>query len=132
MNTKITLINQILSAKKENPATDTSALEREIDGLVYGLYGLTEEEIGIRLLNFIDSDKYQIFIMGHSCGLSDRTLLNKLFEHDNCVSIKVFYHQIDETTDNYSDIVRNISRNFTSKAVMREKVVNKMYSKSLS
>ena len=26
---------------------DTSALEAEIDGLVYGLYGLTEEEIGI-------------------------------------------------------------------------------------
>jgi hypothetical protein len=26
---------------------DTSALEREIDRLVYGLYGLTEEEIRI-------------------------------------------------------------------------------------
>ena len=27
--------------------TDTSALEREIDALVYKLYGLTEEEIAI-------------------------------------------------------------------------------------
>jgi len=35
----------ILSAKKENPAADTVALEREIDGLVYGLYGLSQEEI---------------------------------------------------------------------------------------
>jgi hypothetical protein len=43
----ITLVNQILSAKKENPAADTSALEREIDKLVYGLYGLTDEEIAV-------------------------------------------------------------------------------------
>jgi len=37
----------ILSTKKENPAADTATLEREIDGLVYGLYGLTEEEVRI-------------------------------------------------------------------------------------
>ncbi|GHT06232.1 hypothetical protein AGMMS49525_14300 [Bacteroidia bacterium] len=43
----ITLVNQILSAKKENPVADTSALEKEIDKLVYELYGLTEEEIKI-------------------------------------------------------------------------------------
>ena len=41
------LVNQILSAKKENPAADTSALEREIDLLVYGSYGLTEGEVKI-------------------------------------------------------------------------------------
>ena len=41
------LVNQILSAKKENPATDTTVLERQIDELVYELYGLTEEDIGI-------------------------------------------------------------------------------------
>ena len=38
---------QIHILKKENPAADTAALEREIDVLVYGLYGLTEEEIKI-------------------------------------------------------------------------------------
>lgn len=38
---------KILTAKKANPQTDTSAWEREIDGLVYGLYGLTEEEIAV-------------------------------------------------------------------------------------
>ena len=63
--------------------------------------------------------------MGHSCGNSDRTLLNTLFEHPNCDSVKVYYHQIDENTDNYSQIVRNISRNFNDKAAMRDKVVNK-------
>lgn len=38
---------KIIELKKNNPNADTSALEREIDGLVYGLYGLTEEEIAV-------------------------------------------------------------------------------------
>jgi hypothetical protein len=78
-----------------------------------------------QLLNFVESDLYQICVFGHSCGISDRTLLNTLFEHKNCVSIKVFYHQKEDGTDNYSDVVRNISRNFTDKAAMRMKVANK-------
>jgi len=40
----ITLVDQILAAKKSDPHADTSALENEIDQLVYELYGLTEEE----------------------------------------------------------------------------------------
>ena len=84
-----------------------------------------------RMLNFINSDKYQVIILGHSCGNSDRTLLNTLFEHENCVSIKPYYFQYTndkgEIKDNYSDIVRNISRSFTDKKSMRDKVVNKTY-----
>lgn len=40
-------VDQILTLKKDNPAADTFALEREIDEMVYALYGLTEEEIEI-------------------------------------------------------------------------------------
>lgn len=40
-------VDQILSLKKENPQADTSVLEREIDLMVYELYGLSEEEIKI-------------------------------------------------------------------------------------
>lgn len=58
-----------------------------------------------RLLEFIESAPYQIFIMGHSCGNSDRTLLNTLFEHKNCISIKPFYYK-NEERDNYTDIVQ--------------------------
>ena len=43
----IALVNKILSAKQSNPAADTTALEREIDVLVYELYGLTAEEMAI-------------------------------------------------------------------------------------
>lgn len=43
-NLIIELIDQILAAKKSDSHADTSALENEIDQLVYDLYGLTEEE----------------------------------------------------------------------------------------
>ena len=43
----IAKVDQILSLKKDNPEADTSALEREIDTLVYQLYNLTDEEIAI-------------------------------------------------------------------------------------
>ena len=78
-----------------------------------------------KLLQFIESAPYQVYIMGHSCGNSDRTLLNTLFEHKNCVSIKPYYYQKDDGSDNYMDIVQNISRNFTDMKVMRDRVVNK-------
>ena len=39
--------SEIMSAKRANPQADTSELEKEIDELVYKLYGLTEEEIKI-------------------------------------------------------------------------------------
>ncbi len=78
-----------------------------------------------KLLDFIDSEKFQVLIMGHSCGLSDRTLLNTIFEHNYCRSIKVFYHQRDDGTDNYTEIIQNISRHFNKKKIMREKIVNK-------
>lgn len=77
------------------------------------------------LLEFIALGPYQVFIMGHSCGNSDRTLLNTLFEHDNCLSIKVFYRQYKDGTDNYIDLIKNISRNFNNKPNMRDIVVNR-------
>jgi hypothetical protein len=41
------LVDQILNAKKSDPNTDTTALETEIDQMVYQLYNLTAEEIQI-------------------------------------------------------------------------------------
>ena len=76
-------------------------------------------------LTFIASAPYQVYIMGHSCGASDRTLLNTLFEHPNCVSIKPFYYKNNEGQDNYIESVQNISRNFSDAQKMRDRVVNK-------
>ncbi|HHT9106915.1 MAG TPA: hypothetical protein ACFYD7_13745 [Candidatus Wujingus californicus] len=43
----ITLVDQILTAKQKDPQTDTSALESQIDVMIYKLYGLTYEEVKI-------------------------------------------------------------------------------------
>ena len=43
----ISKITQILETKKIDQAADTSSLEKQIDQLVYKLYGLTEEEISL-------------------------------------------------------------------------------------
>ena len=85
-----------------------------------------------KILSFIESEPYQILIMGHSCGNSDRTLLNTLFEHKNCVSIKPYYHQIDAEHDNYIELIQNISRNFKDMKLMRDRVVNKTYCEPLT
>lgn len=85
-----------------------------------------------KILSFIESAPFQVLIMGHSCGNSDRTLLNTLFEHDNCVSIKPYYYQKENGTDNYIDLIQNISRNFTDMKKMRDRVVNKTYCEPLS
>lgn len=75
------------------------------------------------LLHIVDREEFEVYIMGHSCGLSDRTLLNKLFEHKNCLSIRVFYHQREDGTNDYHDKIINIYRHFNDKSLMRELVV---------
>ena len=83
------------------------------------------------MLEFLMSAPFQVLIMGHSCGNSDRTLLNTVFEHENCVSIKPFYHKWDEDSDNYLELVQNISRNFTNMRLFRDRVVNKEQCKTM-
>ena len=93
-----------------------------------------------KMLQFIDAAPFQIYIMGHSCGNSDRTLLNTLFEHKNCISIKPFYYTWTEkdkdgneqVKDNYLEIIQNISRNFTDMKKFRDRVVNKLYCKEIT
>ena len=41
------IVEQVLRIKHETPNADVSDLEREIDQIVYQLYGLTDEEIAI-------------------------------------------------------------------------------------
>ncbi|MEE1261296.1 MAG: AbiH family protein [Paludibacteraceae bacterium] len=78
-----------------------------------------------QLLQFIEGAPFQVFIMGHSCGNSDRTLLNTIFEHENCISIKPFYYVKGKGEDDYSDISTNIYRNFKNKVLYRDRVMKK-------
>jgi abortive infection AbiH-like protein len=72
------------------------------------------------LIRFLDSDDFQVQIFGHSCGLSDRTMLNQIFEHENCVSIKLFYH---ENINDFTNKTYEIYRHFKDKGLLRKKMV---------
>lgn len=76
------------------------------------------------LLEFINSKPFQVHLYGHSCGLSDRTLLNTIFENENCISIKNSYYS-NNGKDDYEQKSYAIARHFKSKADLRAKVVNK-------
>ncbi len=81
-------------------------------------------------LGFIESAPFQVCIMGHSCGISDRTLLNTIFQHENCVSIKPYFYKNGDNND-YYEIIKNISRCFDDKKLMRDRVVNKEFCEPL-
>lgn len=78
------------------------------------------------LLEYLESKPFQVQVYGHSLGLSDRTLLNTIFENENCISIKLFYHKWDGG-DDFEKKTYAISRHFKSKASLRSKVVNKEF-----
>ena len=77
------------------------------------------------LIRFINSNNFQVYIIGHSCGLSDRTMLKEIFEHDNCKSIKIYYYKWGKESheNDYIEKTYEISRHFTNKGMMRKKVV---------
>ena len=75
------------------------------------------------LIRYIDELPFQVYLFGHSCGLSDRTMLNTLFEHENCKSIKVFYHGEKGDEYDFIDKINNISRHFMDKTLLRKRIV---------
>ena len=74
----------------------------------------------INLINSLDEDDYEVCVVGHSLGLSDRVLLKTIFEHKNCMAIRLF-HRGDESRQVVQRI--NLSRHFTDKQAMRRKMV---------
>lgn len=54
-----------------------------------------------------------VYIMGHSCGISDRLLLNTIFEHDHCKSIGIFYHELSKTENDFFIKCVQLYRHFT-------------------
>ncbi|MBZ4191706.1 AbiH family protein [Niabella beijingensis] len=78
-----------------------------------------------KLLSFIDSEPFEVHIIGHSCGITDRALLKEIFEHKNCDSIRVFFYVRENGTDSFEETTLEISRHFSNKQLMRRKLVNK-------
>lgn len=69
--------------------------------------------------DFSDADKFDIVLYGHSCSNTDRTLLNTLFEHQNCISIQPYLHDASDVS-----VYTNIYRCFKDKKLMRSRVVD--------
>lgn len=60
-----------------------------------------------------------IEIIGHSCGLSDKTLLKTIFQHPNVKKIEYRFHGNE---DNYFENIYSISRIFDDNVLMRKKL----------
>ena len=79
-----------------------------------------------KFLNFIEHKEFDVFIVGHSCGLSDRTMLRTIFNHQNCKGIKIF---VKEDNDKESQLQEHfyktiaVSRHFKEKSEMRKKII---------
>lgn len=80
-----------------------------------------------KVIRFIEGEgsEFTVKILGHSCGLSDRILLNTIFEHPNCKNIKIFHYEKSPTENDYFEKTQEISRHFkaSKKGEMRMKIV---------
>ena len=65
---------------------------------------------------FIESNPFKVYVMGHSCGLSDRTLLNKIVEYDKCMEIEIFYYAKNNNENDYIEKTQELSRHFSAKS----------------
>jgi hypothetical protein len=64
------------------------------------------------LLNFMDLGDFEVFIVGHSCAMTDHTLFRHLLESSNCNKVKLFHR------GNYDDFFKRnaqIGRHFMDK-----------------
>ena len=68
---------------------------------------------------------FKVYILGHSCGISDRILLNSIFEHKFCHKIKIYHYKKSETENDYFEKTQEISRHFSAKSKnsMRNKIL---------
>ncbi len=77
------------------------------------------------ITSYIKSDYYEVYLLGHSCSITDRVLLKKIFENPNCITIKILpkHGNDDERYQNYKEICFNIARIFDDNGMMRDKVI---------
>ena len=61
-----------------------------------------------KLNDFLSSQKeIEVYILGHSCGMSDLLILKQIFAHNNVMNIKPLYYN---EYDNYYNVQININR----------------------
>lgn len=71
-----------------------------------------------KLFEFLKNNSFDVKVIGHSCGESDITLLNKIFGHDNCKSIKIY----SRDRSGFQNIRNNIYR-FPFSEIISDKII---------
>ena len=98
------------------------------------LFNYSTNYNNFKLRRWLESNPFQVCIYGHSCGLTDRNLLQLIFEHEKCNSIKVFYKDEDDYVSKSHDIARHFIRDkakFSEKLVPLKDDKGKLLSQSL-
>lgn len=75
--------------------------------------------------------EYEVYIVGHSCGLSDRTMLQTIFNSEKCIQIKIFFHDRGDGTNDFIEKTIEISRHCPNKPGLRQKIVSFNDSRSM-
>jgi len=93
------------------------------------------------LFKFLDQDhleedkreKFDVYIMGHSCDVSDRLLFTHIFEHPLMNSVKLYYYERPDGTNDFFEKTQELSRHFRkdAKHKMRKCIVPFSESKPL-
>lgn len=108
--------NPMIFGFAASDAESKELVDRNEDELLANIkrinYKLTNNEP--RLLEFLEaSEDIEVFILGHSCGISDRLILSQIFNHQNVKTIRPFHYDgmngyrktsigIDRIIDDYS------------------------------
>lgn len=74
------------------------------------------------LMAVLESGQFEVFILGHSLGLSDRTMLQAIFNSKYLKKVQLFYYEKDGK-NNFVEMTHQLSRHFKDKNRMRTKVV---------
>ncbi|MCB0400765.1 MAG: hypothetical protein KDD41_01660, partial [Flavobacteriales bacterium] len=79
----------------------------------------TSQNYNQGLIDFIESGLFDVIVVGHSLGISDRVLLKTIFENANCKMITLLHREGKE-----NDPMKWIplSRHFDNKELMRRKI----------
>lgn len=75
----------------------------------------------LSLINALDESEFDVFVIGHSLGLSDRVLLRTIFEHEHCRAIKLIHRG---SMESQFQMRISLSRHFSDKAIMRSRIVD--------
>lgn len=84
------------------------------------LYKRTANEAKLaKYLN--DHNQISVLILGHSCGLSDKLILNQILTHEKVEKIRTFYF---EKYENYFDTMVNVDRIMNDDEKFRKRVID--------